>query len=171
MPPLIKDEIQKITVTTPAHIVFDPIPQTYINLFFHGELRAVNVATSDQLIVRFNNDTTDSNYYKQLTYSVAAGAIGAEGTPVAHAVTAASSPAGNYCTFHASIHRYTNASYRKSYFFRYNGRTTVAGDGIQGFGIVIYIINNPITRVDFVTQSGNLFDTGSWVRMIGQKSG
>ena len=96
-----------------ASVTFSSIPGTYDDLVLTGSARTSTTATADNLKIRFNGASTDTNHTARRLYANGATAASDTGSLIwAGPVTAASSTANTFGSFEIYIPNYSGSTYK-----------------------------------------------------------
>lgn len=168
--------LQSITIGSngPSTITFRNIPQTYSNLYIHGFVRSSRSATTDQLFLRFNNDSTTAYSLHRFSGS-GNGSNAVSGSdpnrteiefyPLASDVNAS----GIFGVFELDILDYTNTT-------TYKTARVMGGYDANGSGSAFQFSGNwrntnAINRVDILWQTaGSIFKPYSEISLYGVKA-
>lgn len=151
------------------------IAGTYNDLILVANVRGTRASFSDELALRFNNDSGASQYFRQqisgLSTTASAAATGAATaiTTSGGALTAASSPSGAFAVWEATIQGYASTSWTKSVLWRgFSYDDPGAGSQLTVHGGGQWLSTTAITRVQiFGLTTANLL-TGSQLRIYGR---
>lgn len=160
-----------------ATIDFASIPAGFEHLELVGELRTDVAAANDNPDLRFNNDSTNGNYYRQ-RLSIAAAATTAQeqlGTAAARQIvngaTGATAPANEFTHLRILVQDYAGSTLKQAYCeLRYRvGNTT----GLLAIGLVAIFWDSTaaVNRLTLAPTLGANFAAGSKVSLYGILAG
>lgn len=161
-----------------ASIVISSIPTLYTHLKLVLELRTDRASTADSVYMRFNSDSTASNYYSQFLLAAGATVTGTEylgatatGVYVAWCASSTSAPANNLGYAEVNIANYTSTSLSRSVVYSggsRGGTTTGLNYATQGAG---WWTNTSaaVNTITLVPALGTNFVAGSAVTLYGYR--
>lgn len=153
-----------------ASITFDNIDQTYDRLILKLKGRSDRAGNNAETIeVAFNDDTTDSNYYRQNIY----GTNGTTNTAEASArnisrTAGATSVANAEYTSTTEIEAYTGSAFKNA-LTSFVGYRSGGSDAEAGHRGVIWENTSAITKIVLTCGNGSNFETGYEAELIGEK--
>jgi len=160
--------ISEQTPTGTGTVTFNSISGGYKNLLLEWVARSTRAsgATDDTAQIRFNGDTTATNYRRTRIYSLNVPATADDGR-VAY-VSAASSPAGSCGQGWLRIIQYAGTTFRKQVksLFTYR-QDDAASYEVEASCAVEWENTAAITQIDLILDNGN-WDTGSTFRLYGE---
>jgi hypothetical protein len=138
----------------------------YIEIFMQGKSEAA--ATLDGVLIAFNNDTTNTNYYRQYTSAKDTGTTVSEGEDRLMGYIGGASNSYNVGQIRAEIINYAGA-FEKTLRSRDVFRITTAQQQISGWGIE-WENTAAINRITLTTSSGSDFAEGTLCLIVGYKN-
>lgn len=145
---------------------FTSIPATYKSLWLEWVARTDAAATSENIKVYFNNDTTDTNYYREETQGMdTSSSSGEADTSYCGAVAAANAAASDPGIGYAEIPYYAATTFHKMALFMSGERRAAAQQTVR-INSVNWEDTSAINRVDILTAGGN-FVSGTTFRLYG----
>jgi hypothetical protein len=154
---------------TSGYITWQSIPQTYQHLEIVGEYQSVSGVTAlGQVLMYFNNDTTQANYAtRRLRSATHSTANLAQDVPISLSSQGVNGGVGNYRTaLHLYIPNYTDAHHKWCY-SDYIGYNLSGTDQTAETNGTQWENTAAITRVDFFTSSALVVNSGTVLYLIG----
>jgi len=165
------EELDRDTLTgSQGTIDFQNISQDYEDLMLVCRLRSDRAGqTNDQLLMYFNNDAVNANYFSDYIreYNAAVSSIESDGRGIAHA-PGATGLAGCFCYTTIMIPRYAESELHHSH-----SRSVVrltAAINLDGIWSHHWETADPITRVTLDQTSGPNFIAGSEAVLYGRRT-
>ena len=143
----------------------------YDHIIIRGQLRSSTAATqSEDVRIYLNNNTTSSNYLTAMHFGGATHSGNQSTASNMEKVSAGSSPSGAFSDIYCQINDYEGSQRKAVHFRNDNVRTTSVRYQMSGF---IYFNHadglDPVDRIA-IEMDTQVFDTGSWIEIIGVKS-
>jgi len=167
------DSIATVTASgSSATLEFTSIPSTYTHLQIRMLTRSTRSATSSNIFIGFNSDTTTANYYGHMIQGDGASATAAArigtSTSFMSATSAASNTSGIFSGVVIDVLDYANTS-------KYKTSRGLSGYDANGSGLIylasgLWMNTNAVTSIQLTDPLGN-FASGSVATLYGIKGG
>jgi hypothetical protein len=163
-------QISQVTTSgSQTSVVFSSIPGTYTSLRLISVTRSLTSATSDQILIKFNADSTAADYGYQVMYGSGTGSAtagSASGSQVYADIPAASSTANDPVEIETLIPSYAGTTFNKQYYTNESTFSYSSGSYVFSLG-GIWVSTAAINAITLTLSSGAGFVNGSVFTLYG----